>query len=460
MRSTRKSDRKRNSRRPSPAVPKAPAAPAFYARLRAGGSRSSTNPVFADPISTPDPLKYKVPHASDAQAYAELDQLIASSRFLPVPFPPPRATSAEPILTLAQALGASGAAAEKAIQSAGRIVFHAVGDTGATRGPSAENLVADKMLADFEESDPTVVPHFFYHLGDIVYSFGEHKYYFDQFYDAYRAYPRPIFAIPGNHDGIVLPPPNGTSFPSLSAYLANFCSPDFQHATDALGLARTTMIQPGVFFTLQAPFVRILGLYSNILESPGVISDQSGRFPEVGRAQLDYLLAALTRVKNENYTGALVIAVHHPPYSFGRHTGSMAMLKEIDAVCQSVGVWPHAFLSGHVHNYQRYTRTLNGMQIPFVDAGMGGHGLTRLSVPTTIRTPAPMPIFEQPERRDTVTLESYDSSHYGYLRILADAAQLRIEYHPATDGVATKTPDDAVTVDLQARSLIHFNLRR
>jgi hypothetical protein len=36
------------------------------------------------------------------------------------------------------------------------------------------------------------------------------------------------------------------------------------------------MIQPGVYFTLDAPFVRIIGLYSNVLEDPGVISKGSG----------------------------------------------------------------------------------------------------------------------------------------------------------------------------------------
>jgi hypothetical protein len=34
---------------------------------------------------------------------------------------------------------------------------------------------------------------------------------------------------------------------------------------------------------------------------------------------------------------------------------------------------------------------------------------------------------------------------------------LRIEYHPASDGPATKTPDDFVTVDLKSRKLVHFN---
>src|SRR5437867_2531057 len=34
--------------------------------------------------------------------------------------------------------------------------------------------------------------------------------------------------------------------------------------------------------------------------------------------------------------------------------------------------------------------------------------------------------------------------------------QLRIEYHPADDGPGTKTPDEAVTVDLTTRKLAHF----
>jgi hypothetical protein len=34
---------------------------------------------------------------------------------------------------------------------------------------------------------------------------------------------------------------------------------------------------------------------------------------------------------------------------------------------------------------------------------------------------------------------------------------LHIEYHPASDGDAAKTPDDSVTVDLASRKLVHFN---
>jgi len=57
---------------------------------------------------------------------------------------------------------------------------------------------------------------------------------------------------------------------------------------------------------------------------------------------------------------------------------------------------------------------------------------------------------------DQVVFENYDDQDYGYLRIVATEAQLRIEYHPASDGAVTKTPDDFVTVDLNSRKLVHF----
>ena len=230
-----------------------------------------------------------------------------------------------------------------------------------------------------------------------------------------------------------------------------------------MGLSRTTMIQPGIYFTLEAPFVRMLGIYSNMLENPGVISSTkdpvSGqpKFENIPDVQLDYLSAALDRVKKENFKGALLLCVHHPPYAFGTHSGSMVMLKEIDAICKESGVWPHAILSGHAHNYQRFTRQLGNRQIPFVVCGDGGHGLTKLSKTQTLRTPQSMPIFAQPEAKDSVIFESYDDTDYGYLRVLVDPTQLRIEFHPASDGGQTKTPDDSVTVDLASGTLVHYN---
>ncbi len=116
-------------------------------------------------------------------------------------------------------------------------------------------------------------PAFLFHLGDVVYNVGEGQYYYDQLYEPFRRYDRPIFAIAGNHDGAVYGPDVDVPVaPTLQAFLRNFCTSTPAPSPDALGSARTTMTQPGVYFTLDAPFVSIIGLYSNVLEHPGVIS--------------------------------------------------------------------------------------------------------------------------------------------------------------------------------------------
>jgi hypothetical protein len=200
-----------------------------------------------------------------------------------------------------------------------------------------------------------------------------------------------------------------------------------------------------VYFTFDAPLVRILGLYSNVLEDPGVISGEDGENTVLDDRQIDFLTAALKRVKSDKFTGAVIIAVHHPPFSGGsEHGGSPAMLQDIDDACTAAGVWPHAVFSGHAHNYQRFTRTVNGMQIPFLVAGCGGHSpLSKMR--GTYRTPYVVD--------GTLTLESYDVTDYGYLRVVVNATTMTIEFHPQSDGGTTKTPNDTVTVTLATHAV-------
>jgi hypothetical protein len=321
-------------------------------------------------------------------------------------------------------------------------VFHSVGDTGSVVGPLTQSLVADKMVSDFSEDDPADVPSFFFHLGDLVYYFGEATYYYDQFYQPYRNYPAPVVAIPGNHDGVVYSSDSATT---LEAFLRNMCSATPVISPDAGSLSRTAMIAPGVYFTFDAPFVRILGLYSNVLEDPGVISGENGSNKVLDGRQVAFLTAALKRIKSEKYAGAVIIAVHHPPFTGGsEHGGSPQMLADIDSACTAAGFWPHAVLSGHAHNYQRYTRTVNNAQTPYIVAGCGGHSPLS-TMRGTFRTPYKID--------DTLTLNSYEDTDYGYLRVVVNAQTMTIEFHPEADGGVTKTPDDTVTVNLSTRAL-------
>jgi hypothetical protein len=396
----------------------------------AGGNGSQ--PVFGQPKPSPDPSGFKDPVTD--QKLKELTSLGL--------VPMSRGGATEPVVTLQQVYGTAGAAKIQAIQQSGQIVFHSVGDTGSVVGPATQSLVADKMVTDFNETNAADVPSFLFHLGDVVYYFGEATYYYDQFFEPYRDYPAPILAIAGNHDGVVYPK---DPTPTLDAFLRNFCAASPAQSPDAGGLLRTTMIQPGVYFTLEAPFVRILGLYSNVLEDPGVISGENGQNTVLDNRQIAFLTAALKRVKSDNFTGAVIIAVHHPPFTGGSvHGGSPLMLQDIDGACTAAGVWPHAVFSGHAHNYQRYTRTVNSYQIPYIVAGCGGHSpLSKMR--TTYRTPYKID--------DTLTLESYDDTDYGYLRVVVNAATMNIEFHPQSDGGTTKTPDDTVTITLANHKL-------
>ncbi len=429
---------------------KQPAPVAAKSAPSAGTSpRTVGHPVFAQPEPTADPTTFRVKHGSDAAAYKAIDLLNKEHKIFPLPFPAPRG-GVEPRLSLEDVLGGDAAAVQR-VTKAGQLVFHATGDCGSTKGPATQSLVVDKMITDFQEADASQIPQFNLLLGDIVYNFGEAKYYYDQFYEPYRQYAAPILAAAGNHDGMVSPEAHATS---LSAFLRNFCAESFVVTPDAGGLSRTAQIQPGVFFTFDAPFVRILVIYSNTLEDPGVISN-----PTIGQSQLAFLRAALQRVKSEKYAGALLIADHHPPYAVGsQHGWSVDMLAQIDAICADVGVWPHAFLSGHAHNYQRFmrTRTADGSQIPYIVCGNGGHNVLPLTTAGAPPLRTPQIIQAAAGGADQVTLENYDDQDYGYLRIVVTAEQLRIEYHPASDGGAAKTPDDFVTVDLAQRQVAHF----
>jgi hypothetical protein len=401
-------------------------------RPTAGSAGQPGQPVFNQPTPSPDPTGFKDPVTDqNLQGILQLE-----------PVPQPRGGAAEPILTLEQVYGSAGSAKIAAIQQAGQIVFHSVGDTGSVVGPATQSLVADKMGTDFNEANPADVPSFMFHLGDLVYYFGEATYYYDQFYTPYRDYPAPILAIPGNHDGVVYPKDPA---PTLAGFLENFCTPAPAPSPDAGNLVRTTMIQPGVYFTLDAPFVRILGLYSNVLEDPGVISGQNGQNTVLDNRQIVFLTAALNRVKSDKFAGAVIIAVHHPPFTGGKeHGGSPLMLADIDSACTAAGVWPHAVFAGHAHNYQRFTRTVNTMQIPFLVAGCGGH--SPLSpMRATYRTPY--------KTDNTLTLENYDTTDYGYLRVIVNATTMRIEFHPQHDGGTTKTPNDVVTVTLATHAV-------
>jgi hypothetical protein len=247
---------------------------------QSAGSRLP-QPIFHEPFfnedkPTPDPTGFQTKHPSDGQTYDKIESLLKKNT---VPVPPSRFAD-EQLFGLDDAYGAHGAAVLAKIKKAGKIIFHACGDSGASavRKYADELRVADQLSIDCARANDDNRPAFLYHLGDIVYNFGESKYYYDQFYDPFRAYPAPILAIPGNHDSFVVPGTKKGSEP-LTIFQRNFCATAPVITPEAGPLHRTAMTQPGVYFALDAPFVRVIGLFSNALEDPGVISNKSKNWP-------------------------------------------------------------------------------------------------------------------------------------------------------------------------------------
>jgi hypothetical protein len=123
--------------------------------------------------------------------------------------------------------------------------------------------------------------------------------------------------------------------PTLAAFLSSFCAATPDPSPDAMTIARSVTTQPGVYFTLDAPFVSIIGLYSNVLDTGGgIISSQGGHYPLVND-QLAFLTSELKRLKPQR---AVLIAVHHPPLSVDAKTGdSGGLMQDIDSCCKAAG---------------------------------------------------------------------------------------------------------------------------
>jgi hypothetical protein len=283
-----------------------------------------------------------------------------------------------------------------------KMVFHTNGDTGGIKDPKPQHIVARKMEEQFTATKKEDKPLFFYHLGDVVYFNGEAKEYSNQFFEPYVKYPAPIFAIPGNHDGdIDGADPNPPK--SLAAFTKVFCDTKSRKIPLSGEAQRTSMIQPNVYWTLQSPMANIIGLYTNVPSGGRIKADQRAWF-----------IAELKAAEAERKTKAIIVALHHPAYSIDNlHGASGEMQNFLDKAFAETGIYPDLILSGHVHNYQRFTKKYpDGKQLPFVVAGAGGYW--HLHNVDTLANPVYVP--SDKFFKDTV-LEQFSDNRHGFLRI-------------------------------------------
>lgn len=293
---------------------------------------------------------------------------------------------------------------------ADKFSFQMVGDTGGVKYPDGQQKIAQQLCKQISESEANEKPAFLYHLGDVVYHFGEAEHYERQFFKPYEQYYRPIFAIAGNHDSDINPV-NPIPYHSLDAFKAVFCDAESRPISFA-NTQRKSMVQPNIYWTLQTPLATIIGLHSNVPKYGFIDEEQRAWFIE------ELKMAAAKRPDK-----IIIVTIHHAPYSADvNHGSSIAMISFLEDAFERSGVRPDIIFSGHVHNYQRFNKTYpDGKLLPFVVCGAGGFDELHYIVEV-----GDSYYSDQHPLLKNVTLEKYCEMKHGFLKITLERKQAGI----------------------------------
>jgi hypothetical protein len=308
-----------------------------------------------------------------------------------------------------------------------RLSFFVLGDVGGVKSPGPQNAVSVAMEQRQDEAAFGLI------LGDVVYFNGQQAGlveglqtgYGDQFYEPYAKFARPILAFPGNHDGD--PEPRDTS---LSGFMANFCAqaPGAPKDDPHLEFARHTQTLPYCDWTLNLQAATIIALYTNV--------------PSGGHLEPEQIQWLTQELKDAREETPVIVGMHHPPYSVdAHHGGSERMGKALDQAIVDSKRAPSLVLSGHVHDYQRFTRTLDGQAVTYVVSGNGGyHNLHRLAKGAT----------PGEELGADVVFEYGDASRYGFLKLTIVGQRIEGEYVGVKPGAMPDGSDAQITPALDS----------
>ncbi|MFB7598123.1 metallophosphoesterase family protein [Streptomyces sp. NPDC056160] len=279
---------------------------------------------------------------------------------------------------------AAGAPADKVIRrtEADRFSFMVIGDTG--EGGESQYAVVPGFLKASEGTSFAVL------ASDVIYPVGRTDDYGGKFFQPYRDYPAPIYAIPGNHDwyedlgGFMrvfcddappLPPaprprPAGRAW--WRALLWHRPRPaDEQRLAEARELRSAPgqqAVQPGPYWAIDAGPVRIVGIDTGLLGT--LDAEQGAWLREVSQGPRPKILV----------TGSplYVDGEHHPCAIEGGGT--------VDDIVRDPAHHYVAAIGGDIHNYQRYPVDVDGRTVQYVVSGGGGafmhatHTIARVSV--------------------------------------------------------------------------------
>jgi hypothetical protein len=324
-----------------------------------------------------------------------------------------------PVQPLPQGEAGRADAARVGITDSSPITFLVIGDHGGIQDPDPQSAVTNAMETRLDK-DPKLA--FVYTVGDVVYFNGDANQYTPQFYEAYGHLTLPIVGIPGNHDGDTTDDP---SRQPLDTFMANFCAPEPKLPPGNEEYNRDVETQPYCDWTLSLEALTIVGVYTNV---------PSGGHLE--SSQVDWLTAELRAAPADK---PLLVTCHHPPYSIdAMHGGSQVVGQALDGAFASSGRVPDLVLSGHVHDYQRFTRTMDGgRSLPYIVIGNSGyHNLHRLAQDAQAGQ----------QVVDGVTFEFGDDRNWGYLEVTVKGKQIAGSYNSVTKAGEVTADADTFTL--------------
>ena len=260
--------------------------------------------------------------------------------------------------------------------------FIVAGDTG--EGDASQWAVVPRIEQVGEQTDFMVI------ASDVIYPAGGVDDYENKFYLPYSNYPRPIYAVPGNHDwydgltgfmyhlcGQRTPPPKAAAGPR--SLLGRFLWRKAKRPhPESLERMRTLRAQPGQRSTQVSPYwvidtgpLQLIGIdtgITNVLDR-----EQGAWFRDVSKAT----------------DKPKILITGKPIYVDARYDpGAIDGGGTVDEVVRDPACNYVAAIGGDIHNYQRYPVQLaDGRIVMYIVSGGGGafmhatHTIPRVSTP-------------------------------------------------------------------------------
>ncbi len=249
------------------------------------------------------------------------------------------------------------------------VSFLVIGDTG--EGDASQYAVVKPLLARGRDTDFTVI------CSDVIYPAGDAEDYDLKFYEPYKDYPSPIYALPGNHDwydglagfmyhlcGTEAPalPVPGERSPSLKERLRRRLWRRPDKSPEELPERRRTESgrrseQRSPYFAIETGPLLIVGI-------------DTGMGGEIDREQGEWLRKVSREVDKPK-----LLLTGKPLYVDGEyHPGPIEGGGTVDEMVRAPEHGYVAAIGGDIHNYQRYSVNVPGRKSPLCYILSGGGG--------------------------------------------------------------------------------------